>query len=352
MRPDGETLPREAFPSDEFHMISHTGKRFEGGGIMEEARFSLRAVDRVEILTLIDNYVDVLLRSNDIVTRPPLAKGGTIPRDALLAEHGLSQLVTVSLDGESHSFLFDTGYSPIGVPHNLSELGQDLTDIEAIILSHGHMDHTGALLAVLEDLSRPIPLVLHPEAFHWPRYFGLDDGRKLLFPRTLDREELKGAGAMIVESEGPVLLGDDTVLVTGEVERVTPFEKGLPNALLERDGKEEKDPIRDDQSLVVNIKDKGLVIISGCAHAGIVNTVLYGRKLTGIDRVHTIIGGFHLSGPAFEPIIEKTIEEFKKMDPEVLVPMHCTGWKAIGRFSEAFPGAFVLNSVGSKFTIS
>ncbi len=318
---------------------------------MQNAPLSLKEVDRVEILTLMDNYVDVLLRSNDVVTRPPLAKGGTIPIDTLSAEHGLSQLVTVYRDGEKHSFLFDTGYSLTGVPHNLAELDLDLKGIEAIILSHGHMDHTGALYPVLENLPHPIPVVVHPEAFHSPRYFGLDDGRKLLFPCTLEREELLGAGAKIVESEGPVLLGGDTVLVTGEVERVTSFEKGLPNALLERDGREEKDPIRDDQSLVVHLKDKGLVVISGCAHAGIVNTVLYGRKLTGVEQVHTVIGGFHLSGPFFEPIIEDTIAAFREMDLNVIVPMHCTGWKAIGQFSEAFPAAFILNSVGSRFTL-
>ena len=318
---------------------------------MQNDPCALKEVDRVDIVTLMDNYVDVLLRNNDVVTRPPQAKGGTIPIDTLVAEHGLSQLVTVHRDGERHAFLFDTGYSPIGVPHNLAELDLDLTDIEGIILSHGHMDHTGALYPLLENISRPIPLVVHPEAFHSPRYFGLDDGRKLLFPRTLDKEALRGAGAEIVESEGPLLLGGATVLVTGEVERVTSFEKGLPNALLERNGKEEKDPIRDDQSLVVRLKDKGLVIISGCAHAGIVNTVLYGRKLTGVEQVHTVIGGFHLSGPVFEPIIEETIEAFREMDLKVIVPMHCTGWKAIGRFSEEFPAAFILNSVGSRFTL-
>ena len=159
---------------------------------MQNHLFSLKEVDRVEIVTLMDNYVDVLLRSTDVVTRPPLAKGGTIPTDTLLAEHGLSQLVTVYRGSERHSFLFDTGYSPIGVPHNLVELDLDLKDIEAIILSHGHMDHTGALYPVLESLSRPMPLVVHPEAFHSPRYFGLDDGRKLLFPCTLKREDLRG----------------------------------------------------------------------------------------------------------------------------------------------------------------
>jgi 7,8-dihydropterin-6-yl-methyl-4-(beta-D-ribofuranosyl)aminobenzene 5'-phosphate synthase len=136
------------------------------------------------------------------------------------------------------------------------------------------------------------------------------------------------------------------------VERVTDFEKGLPNAQMERNGKIEKDLILDDQALVINLKGKGLVVIAGCSHAGIINTILYAGKITGVEKVHTVLGGFHLSGPIFEPIIEETIKEFKKMAPEVLVPMHCTGWKAIQRFSDEFPSSFVLNSVGSRFTLS
>jgi 7,8-dihydropterin-6-yl-methyl-4-(beta-D-ribofuranosyl)aminobenzene 5'-phosphate synthase len=142
------------------------------------------------------------------------------------------------------------------------------------------------------------------------------------------------------------------ILVTGEVERTTPFEKGLPNATLARAGKEEKDPIRDDQALVIHLREKGLVVVSGCAHAGIINTVVYAKKLTGIEKVHAVIGGFHLSGPVFEPILEKTVEAFGEMKPEMIVPMHCTGWKAIRRFAEAFPDSFVLNSVGSTFSLS
>ena len=114
----------------------------------------------------------------------------------------------------------------------------------------------------------------------------------------------------------------------------------------------EKDTIADDQSLVINMRGKGLAVISGCAHAGIINTVLHARKITGVERVHTVLGGFHLSGPLFEPIIEETIGELKKMAPEVIVPMHCTGWNAVNRFAQAFPDSFVLNSVGSLFNLS
>jgi 7,8-dihydropterin-6-yl-methyl-4-(beta-D-ribofuranosyl)aminobenzene 5'-phosphate synthase len=106
----------------------------------------------------------------------------------------------------------------------------------------------------------------------------------------------------------------------------------------------------DDQAIAVNVKGKGLVVVSGCAHAGIINTVLYAEKITGIDKLYGVLGGFHLSGPIFEPIIEETINEFKEMEPKLMTPMHCTGWNAIKRFSEEFPSSFALNSVGTKVT--
>ena len=318
----------------------------------KNSTFLLREVDRVEILTVIDNYVNLLLANTDIVTRPPLAQKEGIPSDTLLAEHGLSLLLTVYQGEEKHTILFDTGYSRVGVRHNMTQLGLDIERLDAIVLSHGHMDHTGALYSILDDLPTRIPLVLHPDVFLFPRYFGLDDGRKLLFPRCVDRDESRLRKVEILESKTPTPLVDDMVLVTGEVERITAFEKGLPNALYERNGKIEKDPISDDQAIVINLKGKGLVIISGCSHAGIINTVLFAKKITGVEKIHGILGGFHLTGPFFEQIIEETISELRSMEPQVIVPMHCTGWKAIQRFSEEFPSSFILNSVGSMFTLS
>ena len=319
---------------------------------MEQYPIKLKPVDEIKIITLMDNYSDVLLQSEGPVTRAPLATGMEIPTDTLLAEHGLSQLVHLACGDETHRILFDTGYSPIGVLHNLELLGIELEGIEAIVISHGHMDHTGSLNAILKSLDHAMPLVVHPEAFLAPRYLGVGEGKKLIFPCTLKRDELQALGAEILASTSPVSLCQNQLLVTGQVERTTSFEKGFPNAFLSRHGKEEPDTIRDDQSLVVHLKEKGLVIISGCAHAGIVNTVQYARKITGEDTVYGIIGGFHLSGPAFEPIIDQTIAELKKVDPQVIVPMHCTGWKAMEQFRKAFPNAFILNSVGSQFTLN
>ena len=318
---------------------------------MEENPLQIKEATKVEILTLMDNYVDVLLQSTDIAKRPPLAKDGNIPSDALLAEHGLSLLVTVHDEKGKHTILFDTGYTWVGVLHNIKLLKVDLTDIEAVVLSHGHMDHTGSLYPILDQLTHPVPLVVHPEAFHYPRYFGLPDGRKLLFPKTLDQKDLESRGIQITASREPVFLAEDMIVVTGEVPRVTDFEKGLPNALMEKNGELVKDPISDDMGMVINLKGKGLVVLSGCSHAGIINTTLHAMQMTGVNTVYAVLGGFHLSGPIFEPIIEQTIVELKKIRPQVLVPMHCTGWNAIQRFSEEFPTAFTLNSVGTTFEL-
>ncbi len=317
----------------------------------EDKQYRLTPVDEVELVTLMDNYSDVLLPSGGVVTRPTLAHGGEIPTDTLLAEHGLSQLVRIGTNSEIWSVLFDTGYSPVGVPHNLARLGLDLKEIEAIVLSHGHMDHTGSLKALLKTLDRQVPLVVHPEAFQNDRFLRLPDRRELHFPQPLDQAQLAELGAEIIHSGEPVSLFKNSLLVTGQVPRNTDFEKGFPGAFLVKNGKEEPDAIWDDQSMVAHLKDKGLVVISGCAHAGIINTVQYARELTGVDTVYALIGGFHLTGPAFEPIIDRTVAELKKLDPKVIVPMHCTGWKAIQKISEAFPEGFVLNSVGSRITL-
>ena len=319
---------------------------------MDPLPVPLKELDRVEVLTLMDNYVDVLLENTGVVTRPPKAVGGEIPTDTLLAEHGLSLLVRVQGDSEQHTILFDTGYNSIGVLHNMDKLAVNPNELEAIVLSHAHMDHTGSLHPIVAKLSAPIPLVVHPDAFHYPRFVEEKNGSKRKFPRTLVRQDLAQKNVKIQESKTPTPILDGWILVTGEIERTTAFEKGMPGARLERDGRLEPDLIKDDQALVMNLKDKGLVVVSGCSHAGIINTILYAQKLTGIEPVHAVLGGFHLSGAFFELILEDTIEMLKALSPAVLVPMHCTGRKAMERFSREFPSSFVLNSVGSKITLT
>lgn len=138
----------------------------------------------------------------------------------------------------------------------------------------------------------------------------------------------------------------------GEVPRLTDFEKGFPITHREEDGKERWDPIEDDTGIAVNVKGKGLVVLTGCAHAVVINTVRHAVKATGVDKVCSVIGGFHLSGPFFESIIERTTEELKALNPLYVVPTHCTGRKAIMHIEREMPEKFILNMSGTKLTFS
>jgi 7,8-dihydropterin-6-yl-methyl-4-(beta-D-ribofuranosyl)aminobenzene 5'-phosphate synthase len=142
------------------------------------------------------------------------------------------------------------------------------------------------------------------------------------------------------------------VLITGEVDRTTTFETGFQGHETLRDGEWQADPlILDDQALVVSLRDRGLVVLSGCGHAGIVNTVRYARELTGNEVVAAIIGGFHLSGPMFERIIEPTVDALVDLSPALVVPAHCTGWRAVHRLAARFPDAFVMSAVGTTIAL-
>ncbi len=310
---------------------------------------TLQPVDSCEVVVLVDNYIDLLLPPKEGVVRPPLATGETIPEDTILAEHGLSILLRLTYGGETHLVLMDAGYTDKALPHNLNFLGLSLSDVELVVISHGHMDHYGGLVwAVGQIGKKPVPVVLHPNAFVTPRFFKLPDGRDLLFP-VMNRKAVENAGGEFKELADPSVHMDGHLLVTGAVERVTPFEKGMPNAYMKQGDEIVHDDILDDQGCAINIRDEGILVISGCAHAGIINTVKYAQKLTGVKKVLGVMGGFHLTGPVFEPIIGDTIEEMKKINPQRLVPMHCTGWTAIKAFEAAMPEAFALNGVGTTY---
>ena len=306
-----------------------------------------RELDRLEILSLVDNFIDLTsMDSSEMVQRALPSRNAEIKCN-ILAEHGYSALVRAEVEGESHLLLFDFGYSEVAVPYNLEKLGVDLTGLEAAVLSHGHRDHTGAFFQVMEKVhAKPLPLYLHPDAFLKRRYLKYGEV-KVFFPE-LDQEEMERAGTEIRERTGPELLAGDTALFLGEIERETDFEKGMPNAYY-LDGEEERwDPVRDDTSLAFLVKGKGLVVLSGCAHSGIVNTVRQAQRLTGVEKVHAVMGGFHLSGPAFAGIINRTVEELRSLDPDFIIPAHCTGHQAMVEMEKAFPGKFVLNMSGTR----
>jgi 7,8-dihydropterin-6-yl-methyl-4-(beta-D-ribofuranosyl)aminobenzene 5'-phosphate synthase len=192
--------------------------------------------------------------------------------------------------------------------------------------------------------------VLHPDAFR-RRKIVLPDGRELLLPPP-DRRGIEAEGVEIVEERGASMLLGGLVLVTGQIARTTAFEPGFPAHYAEVDGRWQPDPlIHDDQAVVTNVRGKGLVVLSGCGHSGIVNVVRHAAAVTGVDRLHALLGGFHLTGRLFEPRIAPTIEALRALAPRLIVPSHCTGWRATHEIARALPDAFVPNSVGTTFVI-
>jgi 7,8-dihydropterin-6-yl-methyl-4-(beta-D-ribofuranosyl)aminobenzene 5'-phosphate synthase len=321
----------------------------------------LEPVDEVLITTLVDNSYDALMADSGAAHRTPFARipevaapqfvgGQTVP--GLVAEHGFSALVTTRRGAITHTVLFDTGVSPDGMATNLERLGLDVGAIEVVVLSHGHFDHAGGFpgLARLRHRSG-MPLTVHPLV--WSRRRFAIPGQPGWELPTLSRSALEAEGLEVIERRQPSLLLDGSVLITGEVDRTTEFEHGLPNHDAWRDGRWEPDPlVLDEQALVVHLRGRGLVVLTGCGHAGAVNIARHAMRLTGVNRLHGLLGGFHLGGPAFEPIIEPTVAAFTEMAPDVLVPAHCTGWKAQHRLAAALPTAFVPNAVGTSFTLA
>jgi 7,8-dihydropterin-6-yl-methyl-4-(beta-D-ribofuranosyl)aminobenzene 5'-phosphate synthase len=326
------------------------------------AQIVLTPVDRVEVLSVIDNVMDALLTNTDVAKRlgiagrdmerlpqveAPLLDRGSAA-EAPVAEHGLSFLVSLTVGDVRSTVLFDTGSTVDGLTHNLRVLGVDAAEVEAIVLSHGHFDHTTGLNGLPGRLEPLPPLVVHPD-FWLRRRVALPGREPYELPATSE-EKVRAAGFSVIERRKPSLLLDGSLLVTGEIERTTEFEQGLAVHQAFRDGEWQPDPlIHDDQALVANVRDRGLVVITGCGHAGIINTLRYARKLTGMDQVHAVIGGFHLATPAFEPIIWPTVEALAELQPQVVAPAHCTGWRATHALAAAFPDAFIPGTVGTKY---
>jgi 7,8-dihydropterin-6-yl-methyl-4-(beta-D-ribofuranosyl)aminobenzene 5'-phosphate synthase len=273
---------------------------------------------------------------------------GYVP-DALIAEHGFSVLVTVTKAGREHRFLFDAGTSPDGVTENMRRLDIDPSSIEAIVCSHGHFDHTTGIDGLIRAVGRMnMPVLLHPD--FWRRRRVVLPGREPRELPTTSRLALTEAGFDIIEERQPSFLFGRSVLITGEVARTTGYEPGFPPQQAWLDGGWPPDPlVLDDQALIVNVRDRGLMVITGCGHAGVVNIARYARRLTGGQPLYALLGGFHLGGPLFEPLIPRVLDDLAALNPDVLVPAHCTGWRAQHAMSARFPAAFIPNAVGTSF---
>ena len=315
-------------------------------------QFKLNQVDKLEIWTLEDNYIDLVSGDNSAIVARAVPVKDMQLTNSILAEHGFSAILTTTTREKPRTMIFDFGLSEDVVARNAAALGVDLTKVEVAALSHGHIDHFGGMAQVAAKIGKKgLGLVLHPAAFRRNRYLEPMEDVKVRLP-ALEKERVEAVGFKITEAKEPLLLLDGDVLFLGEIPRRTSFEKGLPYAFYEEKGQKVWDPTEDDTALVMNLGNKGLVVLSGCAHSGIINTVDYAREITGINNVHAIMGGFHLTGPAFEPIIDDTVKSIKQIDPDYVIPTHCTGRKAILAFEKAMPNQFLVNMSGTKLTFA
>lgn len=315
---------------------------------------SFREVDELEIISLQDNMVEVLTteeREDVLKIWDWVESEGEEELPLPLAEHGFAVLLRTRAGQETHAILFDTGLTEEGTLINAQMMKLDLSEIEAIVISHGHFDHAGGLLKVLERVEKEdLPVIVHEDMFR-TRGTVEDDGSFTRLPDLPSEKQLESRGARLIKTKDPYLLAGDTILVMGEVPRRTEFEQGFPPGRVLIDGQWQPERwMWDDRGVVIKVRGKGLVVISGCAHSGIVNNVRYAQELTGGKyRIHAVLGGFHLAGKEFEPLIEPTVAAIKELSPAMVVPSHCTGWKGVHAFAREMPEAFVHASVGNLY---
>ena len=254
-----------------------------------------------------------------------------------LAEWGLSILV----ETDDMNILLDTGKS-ISVPFNADTLGIDLSCVDRIVLSHGHYDHTGGLFDVLRRMGKWVDIIGHPDI--WADKYTNREGQYRYIGIPYQRQWLENQGATFTHSSEPVKLADN-IMTTGEILMKTDFESVASALLVRGDGGYHQDQILDDLAIII-MTEPGLVVILGCAHRGIINTLYQARQQTGVDKVHTVLGGAHLVGESEEQVWA-TIAALRELDVQRLGLCHCTGLPAASLIAQEFGERFFFNVTGT-----
>jgi len=259
-----------------------------------------------------------------------------------LGEWGLSILI----ETEGQNILLDTGQS-ISASHNADILGIDLSKINKIVLSHGHYDHTGGLRQILRRMRREIEIIAHPDV--WAvKYSCREEQEDKYIGIPFHRQTLENLGARFNLTPEPVRI-TDSIMTTGEVPMVTEYEEIEPYLVVKQDGDFIPDKLLDDQAIIINT-EPGLVVVLGCAHRGIVNTLYHARELTGAKAIHTVLGGCHLMD-ASEERIRLTLAALKELGVQRLGVSHCTGLPASAIMAQEFGDKFFFNNAGTKTSL-
>jgi len=322
-----------------------------------------RPVDRLDVLVLVDNATDSLSTTpkNVVPEWPGLVAAGRLPvlsGEAICrAHHGLSLLITAHVGAERHTLLFDAGPEGATLVRNAEILGVDFGQVEAVVLSHGHWDHGGGLVAAVEAVAarRPgarVPCFMHPGMFG-QRGSQRPDGLLIVQEPVPKPERLTAAGASVQSTREPQVVAGDVFYVSGEIPRVTRYETGLPGHVTRSaDGQTwQPDPlIMDERFVSVHVKDRGQFVFSACSHAGIVNVLTHARATFPSVPLYGTMGGLHLSGST-EKIIPETIADLRRFDLGFLAPGHCTGWRAMSVIAREFGDELAPTAVGKRYLI-
>ncbi|NWG11154.1 MBL fold metallo-hydrolase [Candidatus Bathyarchaeota archaeon] len=249
-------------------------------------------------------------------------------RKRLIAKHGLSILAETRIDDTEICVLMDTGPSAEALLNNVDIMDVNPRKIDAIVLSHGHYDHTDGLIGALKGINKPTMIIAHPKIFA-PKFAVR---KKLKFiGSSFTQPMMENVGGVPLFASNPVEIAED-ITTTGEIERKTTYEK-LKGFFTIEQGQFVVDSIIDDQALIINLKSKGLVVVTGCAHAGVVNTTMHAQKITNTGKIHAVLGGFHLID-ATDKRIQMTIDDLKRLKPKFLGPCHSTGKKQLKKLKK------------------
>jgi 7,8-dihydropterin-6-yl-methyl-4-(beta-D-ribofuranosyl)aminobenzene 5'-phosphate synthase len=345
---------------------------FAFGGLLAGRRVAAQStaiptVDRLVLTNVVDNVYDVFAKGSSAkldtiaVQRMPLGKPGT-----LLAEHGLAYHLESVRGAERREILLDFSLTELNLTNNYAVLKVDPAKADALILSHGHADHYGALAPLVEKgtIKSSITLYAGGEDTFCQRFVATPAGA--LDMGQLDRSRLEAKGMKVVLAKQPtVVVGH--AMTTGQIERTTDFEKPPaagrllagqtdsacsathfgPTVMMAKPGELVFDNFQGEHATIYHVKDRGLVVITSCGHAGVINSVRQAQKVTGVTKVHAIVGGFHLA-PAPEEIVDKTVQAFKAIDPDYIIPEHCTGSNTIFAVHRQMPTKLVMPSTGTR----
>ena len=320
-------------------------------GATAQALVNIPEAEKIIITNITDSFASLTVKDEKIAKRHDRPN----PLDCVLhGEHGLAFHVETVVNGQSHAFLFDFGVNVQGVMRNMELLEIDFSKLDALAISHHHSDHGAvALKEILQakrgEIPKGIPLYVG-EQFFAGAYEKKSNG-SMIDLLMLNKDALESVGVIkIVEISTPTPIVTGAYSDGGHVPQVTEYEKIPPHLMTKQDGQFVHDEFIGEQTIIMNVKGKGLVVLSGCAHRGIVNIVKHAQQITGIQKVYAIIGGFHLATASPEKI-QKTIADIKAIDPDYIIPLHCTGFGVTAAFAREMPEQFILNTVGTKYRL-